>query len=103
MKLIIKDDKVIATHPDDVGITQDQYPDCEIIYYDGSVEPLSDDPRTNKEKKESYKDKRRLAYPSVEEQFDLMYWDLIDGTTNWRDAISTVKYNFPKPEDDDEQ
>ena len=45
----------------------------------------------------SYKSKRREAYPSQAEQLDMQYWDSINGTTTWKDAITKVKSDFPKP------
>ena len=45
----------------------------------------------------SYKSKRREAYPSQQEQFDMQYWDQVNGTTTWKDAIAKVKSDNPKP------
>ena len=45
----------------------------------------------------SYRSKRREAYPSQQEQFDMQYWDQINGTTTWKDAIAKVKSDYPKP------
>ena len=46
---------------------------------------------------DSYKSKRRAAYPTQEEQFDMQYWDKKNGTTTWVDAIEKVKSDNPKP------
>ena len=46
---------------------------------------------------DSYKSKRRAAYPSYEEQLDKQYWDKKNGTTTWVDAIAKVKSDNPKP------
>ena len=46
---------------------------------------------------DSYKSKRRAAYPSQEEQWDMQYWDQVNGTTTWKDAIAKVKADHPKP------
>ena len=46
---------------------------------------------------DSYKSKRRAAYPTQEEQFDMQYWDKKNGTTTWVDAIAKVKADNPKP------
>ena len=46
---------------------------------------------------DSYKSKRRAAYPSQEEQWDMQYWDQVNGTTTWKDAIAKVKADYPKP------
>jgi len=45
---------------------------------------------------DSYKSKRRAAYPSYEEQLDMQYWDKKNGTTTWVDAITKVKTDNPK-------
>jgi hypothetical protein len=41
---------------------------------------------------------RKNEYPSIEEQLDMLYWDKINGTDNWKDVITQVKNNNPKPE-----
>ena len=45
---------------------------------------------------DKYKISRVFAYPSIQEQLDMQYWDSVNGTTTWADAISRVKENFPK-------
>ena len=45
-----------------------------------------------------YKLSRRAEYPSLAEQLDMQYWDKINGTTTWADAIQAVKDKYPKPE-----
>ena len=44
-----------------------------------------------------YKYKRATAYPSLEEQLDLQYWDQVNGTTKWKEAIAKIKADNPKP------
>ncbi len=39
---------------------------------------------------------RADAYPSMEEQADMQYWDSVNGTTTWQDAIALVKSTYPK-------
>jgi uncharacterized small protein (DUF1192 family) len=46
----------------------------------------------------SYARSRAAEYPSLQEQLDMQYWDAINGTTNWADAIAAVKTKYPKPE-----
>ena len=41
---------------------------------------------------------RDRQYPSIGDQLDMQYWDQIDGTTTWKDAIAKVKVDYPKPE-----
>jgi ribosome-interacting GTPase 1 len=43
-----------------------------------------------------YKDQRAAAYPSIQEQLDLLYWDKVNGTDNWEQAIAAVKAEYPK-------
>ena len=44
-----------------------------------------------------YKDQRATAYPTIQEQLDLLYWDKVNGTNNWEAAIEAVKTEYPKP------
>jgi len=39
---------------------------------------------------------RAAAYPSIQEQLDMQYWDSVNGTTTWADAIAAVKAAHPK-------
>jgi hypothetical protein len=43
-----------------------------------------------------YQRNRAKAYPSIQEQLDLQYWDKINGTDNWEQAINAVKAQYPK-------
>ena len=44
----------------------------------------------------NYQRYRAAAYPSNGEQLDMQYWDAINGTTTWVDAITAVKSKYPK-------
>lgn len=44
----------------------------------------------------TYVDDRQDAYPSVGDQLDMIYHDQVDGTTTWKDAVESVKTQFPK-------
>ena len=44
----------------------------------------------------TYTEARASEYPSLQEQQDMQYWDAINGTTTWRDAIAAVKNKYPK-------
>ena len=46
----------------------------------------------------NYQEKRRMEYPSIDEQLDMLYWDKINGTNNWVDVIAEVKNKHPKQE-----
>ena len=45
---------------------------------------------------EQYKRDRASAYPSIQEQLDMQYWDSVNGTTTWADAVAKVKADYPK-------
>ncbi len=43
-----------------------------------------------------YQRDRASAYPSIQDQLDMQYWDSVNNTTTWKDAITQVKSNNPK-------
>ena len=43
----------------------------------------------------SYVELRAAAYPSMVDQLDMQYWDGVNGTTTWADAIQAVKDEYP--------
>jgi len=43
-----------------------------------------------------YQRDRAKAYPSIQEQLDLQYWDKVNNTDNWEQAINAVKAQYPK-------
>ena len=43
-----------------------------------------------------YQRNRAKEYPSIQEQLDLQYWDKINNTNNWEEAINAVKQKYPK-------
>ena len=43
-----------------------------------------------------YQRDRAKEYPSIQEQLDLQYWDKINNTNNWEQAINAVKTKYPK-------
>ena len=43
-----------------------------------------------------YKRQRTTSYPSIQEQLDMQYWDKVNGTTTWQDAVAKVKNDIPK-------
>ncbi len=40
--------------------------------------------------------KRAYDYPSIQDQLDMQYKDLLNGTTTWKDAVAKVKLDNPK-------
>jgi hypothetical protein len=43
-----------------------------------------------------YQRDRAKTYPSIQEQLDLQYWDKINNTNKWEEAINAVKTKYPK-------
>jgi hypothetical protein len=43
-----------------------------------------------------YQRDRAKEYPSIQEQLDLQYWDKINNTNSWEQAINAVKTKYPK-------
>ena len=46
---------------------------------------------------QAFNKQRRLAYPEIGDQLDMIYHDQVDGTTTFKDAIQAVKDANPKP------
>ena len=45
-----------------------------------------------------YQRDREISYPSIQEQLDMQYWDAVNGTNKWQEAVAKVKTDNPKPE-----
>jgi hypothetical protein len=43
-----------------------------------------------------YQRDRAKDYPSLADQLDMQYWDKINGTNKWQQAINAVKIKYPK-------
>ena len=46
---------------------------------------------------QAYARARKEDFPTWQEQMDMQYWDQVNGTTTWKDAIAKVKADHPKP------
>ena len=86
-----------------VGGQITQKADGSFYYHDGQTQP-SDEVIQSKlvELQAEYDSKqyqrdRATSYPSIQEQLDMQYWDSVNGTTTWKDAIAKVKTDNPKP------
>ena len=95
MQIVLKDNCVIAFYEDSQQVAG-LYPDCEIVHSDQTCNIGDSDPRTDAEKAKVYRDQRWVAYPILAEQFDMMYWDHVNGTSNWLDTIAQIKKQYPK-------
>jgi hypothetical protein len=93
--LKINPNAVVTVRGDDIST-------CEIEWHNGTT-PI---PKADIEAKmvevqaeydaNQYQRDRATAYPSIQEQLDMQYWDKVNGTTNWEDAIAKVKLDNPK-------
>lgn len=45
---------------------------------------------------DDYSTKRKIEYPSTQEQLDMIYWDKINGTNKWEELIKSIKEKYPK-------
>lgn len=45
---------------------------------------------------DNYRDLRMQAYPSIQDQLDMIYHDSVNGTRTWVDSIRVVKEKYPK-------
>lgn len=52
---------------------------------------------TAKIAEETVRETRKVAYLPIEEQLDMQYKDALNGTTTWKDAITKIKADNPKP------
>jgi len=86
----------------EVVVRGDDINTCEIEWHEGTT-PI---PKADIEAKmvevqaeydaNQYQRDRATAYPTIQEQLDMQYWDNVNGTTNWEDAIAKVKADNPK-------
>tara|TARA_R100000951_G_C2607415_1_gene170116 strand:- start:104 stop:397 length:294 start_codon:yes stop_codon:yes gene_type:complete len=68
---------------------------CEIIFDEGTAAISKTDIKA-KIQSRSYILKRRMAYPSIQDQLDMQYHDKINNTTTWQTAIAKVKSDNSK-------
>ena len=73
----------------------------QIIWHDGTTPiPKADIEAKMVEVQADYDAKqyqRDRVYPSIQDQLDMQYWDSVNGTTTWKDAIALIKSETPKP------
>ena len=84
----------------DVVVRGDDINTCEIEWHNGTT-PISkaDIEAKMVELQEDYDAKqyqRDRVYPSIGDQLDMQYKDLLNGTTTWKDAVAKVKSDNPK-------
>ncbi len=77
-------------HPDLLVVDAPNDVECGYSYADGVFTA----PETLPEP--TYTELRAEAYPSITDQLDMIYWDKVNGTNQWQQAITTVKATYPK-------
>ena len=73
-----------------IGMTEEEVEKCEWnnqYYLKGKCPP---------EPEKTYQEKRRLEYPKIENQLDMLYWDKVNGTNKWYETIKEIKEKYPK-------
>ena len=96
MQLVLQNGKVLATHDDGQQLAG-LYSGCEIVTSAVPCRLGDADPRTDAERAVVYRDQRRLQYPALGDQLDMIYHDLVNGTTVWKNTITAIKAANPKP------
>ena len=89
--LELKSDAQVSVDDNDVN---------KITWHDGNPTNITNEAITAKaleiETRDAHFEPRAKAYPSIQKQLDMQYWDSVNGTTTWADAIAKVKADNPK-------
>ena len=86
----------------EVSVNGEDINTCEIEWLDGTTPISVSDIQAKMVEVQAeydanqYQRDRATAYPTIQDQLDMQYWDNINGTTNWEDAIAKVKADNPK-------
>jgi len=86
----------------EVNIKGDNLDTCEIEWMNGTSEISKADIKTKMTELQTqydnnkYQRDRSVAYPSIQDQLDMQYWDKVNSTTTWQTAIAKVKSDNPK-------
>lgn len=77
---------------DDVEWASPDIPKPTQDVFDAKLEELV----ANQTQVNTWMPQRIAAYPTIQQQLDMLYWDQVNGTTVWKDSIASVKQRFPK-------
>ena len=75
---------------------------CEIEWHNGTTPISKEDIQAKiielqaEYEANQYQRDRAKEYPSIQDQLDMQYWDKVNGTNTWQDAINAVKNKYPK-------
>ena len=79
-----------------VSVSGTDIDNCVIEWLEGTT-PISKADIKAKIDETAYIDNRAREYPSWQDQMDMQYWDKINNTSTWQDAVQAVKDAHPKP------
>jgi len=96
-------DAILKINPNaQVSVIGNDINTCEITWHDGTQEISKEDIKAKIAELQAdydakqYQRDRAKEYPSIQEQLDMQYWDKVNGTNTWQDAINAVKNKYPK-------
>jgi hypothetical protein len=79
-----------------VSIAGDNIDTCTFEWHDGNPTNITREQIKSKIQEMQYWYDRKSEYPSIVDQLDMQYWDKVNGTSTWQDAITKVKSDNPK-------
>ena len=77
-----------------VSVSGNNIDTCTITWHDDNPTNITKQQIQSKINETQYQ--RDRVYPSIGEQLDMQYWDKVNGTTTWEDAVAQVKSDNPK-------
>lgn len=86
----------------ETAVIQDAIYENDILISDAIVEPLRPyipikvDSLVDNYIASKYRELRANEYPPIKEQLDMQYKDMVNGTTVWKDLITSIKDKYPK-------
>jgi len=87
-------DAILKINPNaKVVVRGDDLDTCTIEWLDGTSEISKSDIQAKINETQYQRDR---IYPSWQEQMDMQYWDKVNETSTWQDAIAKVKSDNPK-------
>ena len=93
--LAIKSDAQVSINANDIS---------QITWHDGNPTNITNEQILAKQTElqtdydaKQYQRDREIEYPSWEDQLDMQYWDKVNDTSTWQDAVAKVKSDNPKP------
>jgi len=87
-------DAILKINPNaEVVVRGNDLDTCTIEWLNGTVEISKSDIQAKINETQYQRDR---VYPSIGEQLDMQYKDLLNGTTTWKDAVAKVKTDNPK-------